>query len=107
MRIQTSRDRILEIGNEKNHTKCKKFTFDIRTNQKPIAFLGAIDNKKVLGVETSRELLISFGLEIKKKDVMGKTRFNPIKTHSLNKFSSKSALDRARNNDKNVINEES
>ena len=107
MKIQTSRDRVLEVGNEKNHTKCKKFTFDIRTNEKPIAFLGAIDNKKVVGVQSNRELLISFGLQIKKKDVFGKGRFNPIKTYSLNKYASKSALEKAKqNNDKNIIDEE-
>jgi hypothetical protein len=34
--------------------KCKKFEFDIRTNEKPIAFLGAIDNKKIVGVEGNK-----------------------------------------------------
>lgn len=62
MRIRTSRDKILEVGNEKNCIKCKKSTFDIRSHEKPIAFLGAIDNKKVVGTERASEFLISFGL---------------------------------------------
>ena len=51
MRIRTSRDQILEVGSDRNYTKCKKFTFDIRTNEKPIAFLGAIETKKIFGGE--------------------------------------------------------
>lgn len=54
IKIQTSRDKVLEVGNYKNLTKCKKFEFDIRTNEKPIAFLGAIDNKKILGMEVTK-----------------------------------------------------
>lgn len=96
----------MEIGNYKNLTKCKKFEFDIRTNEKPIAFLGAIDNKKILGNETSKELLISFGLEIKKKDVVGKGRYNPARTTSLVKSSSKSILGSGVKNDKNILDEQ-
>lgn len=47
MRIRTSRDQVLEVGNEKNHLKCKKFNFDIKTNEKPIAIMGAIESKKL------------------------------------------------------------
>lgn len=32
IKITTSRDKVLEVGNYKNMTKCKKFEFDIRTN---------------------------------------------------------------------------
>lgn len=103
LKIQTSRDRVLEVGNEKNRVKCKQFSFDIRNNEKPIAFLGAIDTKKVVGVEGTRELLISFGLEIKKKDVVGKSKFNSSRANSMAKQSSKSALENPRYNDKNVI----
>ena len=49
MRIKTSREQVLEVGNEKNIIKCKQSTFDIRSNEKPIAFLGAIDSKKIVG----------------------------------------------------------
>ena len=28
-------------------TKCKKFNFDIKTSEKPIALMGAIENKKL------------------------------------------------------------
>lgn len=66
--------------------------------------MGAIDNKKILGMEGNRELLISFGLEIKKKDVVGKSRYNPSRTASLVKSSSKSALEATHpKNDKNII----
>lgn len=54
---------------------------------------------------SNREFLISFGLEIKKKDVVGKSRYNPSRTASLVKSSSKSVLDHAHHgkNDKNII----
>lgn len=61
MRFQTSRQQTLEVGSDKNYLKCKQFNFDIRNHEKPIAFLGAIENKKILGSE-GKEVLISFGL---------------------------------------------
>jgi hypothetical protein len=42
--------------------------------------MGAIETKKLGGNDTNgtnKEHLISFGLEIKKKDVFTKNRFNP------------------------------
>ena len=68
--------------------------------------MGAIDTKKIIGSEGNKEMLISFGLEIKKKDVVGKSRFNVSRTSSLAKHSSKSALENPRYNDKNIIEEE-
>jgi hypothetical protein len=61
MRIRTSRDQLLDVGSDRNSLKCKKFTFDIRNNEKPIAFLGTMENKKMFGKE-DKEFLISFGL---------------------------------------------
>ena len=102
MRIRTSRDKVLEVGNEKNCVKCKKSTFDIRSNEKPIAFLGGIDNKKITGNDKGNEFLVSFGLEIKKKDVQGKTKLGFIRTGSLQKQQSKKGLGFSRN-DKNIV----
>jgi hypothetical protein len=49
IRIKTTRNQLLEVGTEKNHAKCKKFTYDIKTNEKPISFMGAIESKKLGG----------------------------------------------------------
>lgn len=51
MRIKTTRSQVLEAGTEKNHAKCKKFNYDIKTNEKPIAFMGVIEAKKLGGNE--------------------------------------------------------
>lgn len=67
------------IGSDKNQAKCKKLVYDIRNNEKPVAVMGIVDNKKckyggnvVINGEFS-DVLVSFGLEIKKKEVvMGK-----------------------------------
>ena len=94
------------MGNEKNTVKCKKSSFDIRSHEKPIAFLGAIDNKKIVGTDKNNEVLISLGLEIKKKDIQGKTRFNFGRTDSMQKYNSRTALDKhSSRNDKNIIDE--
>lgn len=53
IRIKTTRSQMIEVGTEKNQAKCKKFTFDIKTNEKPIAFMGAIETKKLGGNEMS------------------------------------------------------
>jgi hypothetical protein len=50
MQIRTSRDKIMEVGCERNKVKCKQSNFDIRSHEKPIAFLGAIDDKKIVGM---------------------------------------------------------
>jgi hypothetical protein len=34
------------VGSDKNQAKCKKLVYDIRTNEKPVAVTGIIDNKK-------------------------------------------------------------
>ncbi len=33
---------MVEIGSDKNLPKCKKMIYDIKTNEKPIAIMGAI-----------------------------------------------------------------
>lgn len=65
IRIRTSRNQILEVGTEKNQAKSKKFTYDIKTNQKPIAFMGAIETKKLGGNQingSNKEHIISLGI---------------------------------------------
>lgn len=37
----------MEVGTEKNGAKCKRFSYDIKTNEKPIAFMGSIETKKL------------------------------------------------------------
>lgn len=103
LRIRTSRDQIFEVGNEKNSIKCKKFTFDIRTSEKPISMMGAIESKK-LGNDNSKEHLISIGLQIKKKEIFTKTRFHAsMRSESLVKKNVlKNPLQQSPSDDKNL-----
>lgn len=34
------------VGSNKNTTKCKKIVYDIRSNEKPVAVMGILDNNK-------------------------------------------------------------
>ena len=88
---------MLEIGNERNSLKCKRHVFDIKTYEKPIAVYGVIENRPMGDKE--REVLISFGLLLKRKNVFGK------KSKSVYKLETRpsSLLPRSINvNDKNV-----
>ena len=76
MRIRTSRERVLEVGNERSCPKCKQSSFSIRSNEKPIGFLGVLDSRK-FGKHS--EYLVSLGLEIRKKEVQAK-RYRQEKT---------------------------
>lgn len=60
IRIMTSKEHILEVGNSKSLPKCKKESFEIGSHEKPIAFMGVIESRK-MGSE-HRELLVNFGL---------------------------------------------
>lgn len=46
IRIITSKEHILEIGNPRSLPKCKQHTFDIGSHEKPISILGVIENRK-------------------------------------------------------------
>lgn len=48
IQLKTSRNQTLEVGNEKNQVKCKKYTFDIKNHEKPVAF-GSITEVKKTG----------------------------------------------------------
>ncbi len=60
IRITTSKEEVIEIGNIKNIPKCKEHHFEIKTHEKPICFLGVIESKKI--GEINREYLINLGL---------------------------------------------
>ena len=45
MKIRTSKQQILEAGNERNRLKCKRLSFDIKSFEKPIACYGILDMK--------------------------------------------------------------
>lgn len=60
IKIETSKQEIIEVGNSKNIPKCKSYSFDIKHHEKPIAFIGIIENKKVNG--DGKEYLINLGL---------------------------------------------
>jgi len=42
MKMKTNKERVLEVGNERSAPKCKKYEFEIKNYEKPIAFLGTI-----------------------------------------------------------------
>ena len=77
LRIRTSKERVLEVGNERSCPKCKQSSFSIRANEKPVAFLGVLDSRKF---GKHHEYLVSLGLEIRKKEVQPK-KHRPEKTH--------------------------
>jgi hypothetical protein len=43
LRISTSRGNVLEVGSKRNLTRCKRFSYEIRKNEIPVAFLGSTD----------------------------------------------------------------
>lgn len=49
MRIYTSKGETIEVGCSKSIPKCKDYHFDIKANEKPISFMGLIENKRVAG----------------------------------------------------------
>lgn len=69
MRIRTSKEQYLEVGNERNHLKCKRLPFDIKSFEKPIACYGITDTRSV--GEREREVLVAFGLVMKRKNIFG------------------------------------
>jgi hypothetical protein len=70
LRLVTSKEHILEVGNPKSLPRCKQHTFDIAPHEKPIAVLGIIEHRKVAG--ENREFLVNLGLELRKKGVVGR-----------------------------------
>ncbi|EAR97070.4 hypothetical protein TTHERM_00196610 (macronuclear) [Tetrahymena thermophila SB210] len=78
LRIVSSRGNYILAGTEKNQSRCKKFEFDIKKDEKPISFFGVVDKinlKKNRESETQQDedmVLISFGIELKKRDAMNK-----------------------------------
>lgn len=43
LRLLTSRGNVLEVGSKKNIARCKKFSYEIKKNEMPVAFLGSVD----------------------------------------------------------------
>jgi hypothetical protein len=74
VRMTTSKEEVVEVGNTKNIPKYKRQTFDIKNHEKPISFLGVIENKRVSG--DNKEYLISLGLEIRRKEVFIRSKSN-------------------------------
>ncbi|KAL4510252.1 hypothetical protein ABPG72_010445 [Tetrahymena utriculariae] len=78
LRIVSSRGNYILAGTEKNQSRCKKFEFDIKKDEKPISFFGVVDKinlKKNRDSEAQQDedmVLISFGIELKKRDAMNK-----------------------------------
>lgn len=70
MRIRTSKEQILEVGSERSSLKCKRYAFDIKNYEKPVAIFGLLQTKSIADKE--REVLVSFGLILKRKKVFGK-----------------------------------
>lgn len=79
LKVQTSRENILEVGTKKNLTKCKLFSFDIKTDEIPVSFVGHFDISKD-DISTNQKnnkkemfqncpILINYGIELRKKDV--------------------------------------
>lgn len=46
LQFTTSRGTTYDVGSDRNQAKCKRITYDIRNNEKPVAVMGIIDNKK-------------------------------------------------------------
>lgn len=61
----TSKEEVIEVGNTKNLPKYKQQNFEIKNHEKPISFMGVIENKRNGG--DNKEYLISLGLEIRRK----------------------------------------
>lgn len=84
IRLVTSKEETIEIGNTKNIPKYKRHVFEIRNHEKPISFMGVIENKRV-GAD-NKEFLVSLGLEIRRKEVFIRSKSNK-KQEAINRRS--------------------
>lgn len=55
LRIVSSRGNYIMAGSDKNQAKCRKFEFDIKKEEKPIAFFGIVDKINVKKRKGHRE----------------------------------------------------
>jgi len=46
IRIVTSKENMLEVGNPRSLPKCRQHNFDIGSHEKPIAMMGVVENRK-------------------------------------------------------------
>lgn len=72
IRIRTSKEHTIEIGNPRSVPRCKLYSFEIGPQEKPIALMGVIENRKTGG--ENREVLVSLGLELRRKEIFVRGR---------------------------------